>query len=66
MTRELWLCRDEAWLVFDTKESKDIMGCPQFGDKSVLLSESAYQDYRDACKNFYAWQRKLSDMLDEK
>lgn len=61
---ELWLARDEAYVLFDVKQSKEILECPKFeGDVSVFLTDEEYADYCETLVKFYVWQRKFEDMI---
>lgn len=64
--KTLWLTRDEAWVVFDTKEMKDMMECPLSDyEVEVQLSDADYASYMAAREAWYEWQNKLSAMLDK-
>jgi hypothetical protein len=62
--KELWLARDESFIIFDTKEMKEILGCPKFEDDVVInLTDEEYKDYCRVLIEFYAWQNKLGEMF---
>lgn len=67
MSKTMWLVRDEAWVVFDTKEMKDTIECPKsVYEVEVTLSDAEAVHYEETRERWYAWQRKLAAMLDKK
>jgi hypothetical protein len=62
--RELWLAKDEASIIFDTREYKEILGCPKFeSDVVVQLTDNEYADYCRVLAEFYTWQRRFENLI---
>lgn len=67
MSKEMWLTRDEAWVVFDTKEMKDAMECPRSeGEVVHQMSDADFAEYSLVKDEWYKWQRRLAFFLDGK
>lgn len=67
MSKEMWLCRDEAWVVFDTKEMKDALGCPRMDNEVVYhMSDKDVIKFNKVKEDWYKWQRRLAFHLDGK
>ncbi len=67
MSKEMWLTRDEAWVVFDTKEMKDAMECPRSEWEVVhQMSDADFAEYSRVKDEWYKWQRRLAFFLDGK
>lgn len=63
----MWLTRDEGWVVFDTKEMKDVMECPKSEYEVVYhMSDKDFKEYTKVKEEWYKWQRRLAFFLDEK
>lgn len=67
MSKELWLTRDEGWVVFDTKEMKDMMECPKSEyEVQHFMSDKDFEEYTKVKEEWYKWQRRLAFFLDGK
>lgn len=67
MSKEMWLARDEAWVVFDTKEMKDTMECPRSEWEVVYqMCAEDFAEYSRVKDEWYEWQRRLAFFLDGK
>jgi hypothetical protein len=67
MSVEMWLVRDEAWVVFDTKEMKDIMEAPRSEYEVVYhMADKDFEEFSKVKEEWYKWQRRLAFHLDGK
>lgn len=64
--KTLWLGKDDCYVVFDTKEHKDILGIPLSKEYEVEMhmTDAEYEDYTRCRANWYRWQKRMSDHFD--
>lgn len=58
--KEVWLAKDEAYVVFDTKPMSELMGFPKSDwAKVVQLTDEEYEKFDKVTKDYYAFQEFL-------
>lgn len=62
--QELWLVRDDTYVIYDAKPVAEILGIDkQLSAVSVNLSEEECADYYRVYTEYYAWQVKFEKLI---